>query len=269
MKLRTCNKTCIVIAAFLLTCAGIHGAIIQDSTFNNADWNAAKVLDTTPGAAASFSALQVASGGNPGAYRQVTHTLEPGAIRVAHLLNIFYNPAVEGRISGIDYAYDLLNTSALAGTVVGYTPLLLQNGSYYGLALSGTPDQDGITIGGWTHFERFGLVASQFANYTSLGSGGANPDFSTSGAPIQIGYMSTNTGTDPGTTTSGIDNFMLVVIPEPRTFGLLIMGCLIFAFRQRGAWTMCSLPTKVGGGIKGGGRGNVSPSWARRMSSAA
>lgn len=40
-----------------------------DGTFNDADWTAAKFIDTTAGASATFSAGQVATGGNPGSYR--------------------------------------------------------------------------------------------------------------------------------------------------------------------------------------------------------
>jgi hypothetical protein len=203
------------------------GVTYQDSTFNNANWTATKALDTTAGNAATFSAGQVTTGGDPGAFREVTHNLDPGRIVVAHLLaGTTYNPSTQGAISAVSFSDDLIGLNE--GGVTGYTLLLFQNGSYYGTGAGGVAGDDAIGQGTWQHFSHVGLTALNFANYSPLGTGGLFPDFSSTGAPIQIGYMSTNTESGGfGTTTTGIDNFAVSItsVPEPCSAVLVIVAC--------------------------------------------
>src|SRR5215471_3610518 len=76
--------------------------IFSDATFNNADWNNTKILDTAGNA--SFSAFQVASGGNPGSFQETIQSLNQGQMGVGHLnITFVYDPSVQGAITSIDF----------------------------------------------------------------------------------------------------------------------------------------------------------------------
>jgi hypothetical protein len=103
--------------------------IFSDGTFNNADWNNTKILDTAGNA--SFSAFQVATGGNPGSFQETNQSLNQGWIVVSHLNSGFiYDPSVQGAITSIDFRSDLIEFSPLFGIEVGYGALLFQDGTY-------------------------------------------------------------------------------------------------------------------------------------------
>src|ERR1700740_1096256 len=82
----------------------------SDGTFNDTDWNAVAIWNSTE-PAATFSAQQMTSGGNPGAYRDVKHTLpSAGNLFVAHSRNgAIYNPGTQGAISSISFSHDLIH----------------------------------------------------------------------------------------------------------------------------------------------------------------
>ena len=135
-----------------------------------------------------------------------------GTIRVAHFFQVgvvSYDPSTQGAIVAIDQSYDLIGLQV--NGVVGYSPLLYQNGSYYGLSIGGGPiGADAIGQGTWQHFAHAGLTASDFGQYAISGSGGPHPDFSSTGAPIKIGYLNSNSFSGGATQISGIDNLSLV-----------------------------------------------------------
>ena len=242
---RTSARVASVIVA--LGCMGVAPSLavtFTDANFNNADWNATKIVDTTPGNAASFTAAQVTSGGNPGSFREVTQTYNSGAITVAHLNNpALYNPTTGGPISSVDFAYDIirLNPSSNA-PLVGYAGLAFQNGSHYEAPV------DTIGTATWTHFNHAGLSPSNFTRVA--GAGPATPDFSATGTPIRFGYITFNAaaaGSGVITTDSGIDNWTVNItssggsttgvpsaIPEPSTWLLLGSGLTgLAAWRKR------------------------------------
>ena len=114
-----------------------HAISFTDGTFNDADWTATKIQDTSSGSQSSFTVQQVSTGGNPAAYREVSQTFgfnSPGMrLRVAHLRDgALYNPALNGAITTIDFSFDLnwLNPPLVTGGV-GYEPLLFQDNTYY------------------------------------------------------------------------------------------------------------------------------------------
>jgi hypothetical protein len=59
--------------------------IFEDGTLADADWTSTKLVDTTPGAGALTSSMQVPTGGAPGSYRETSHTWQNGVIIVVHL----------------------------------------------------------------------------------------------------------------------------------------------------------------------------------------
>jgi len=228
-------KSVTITGTFLATtilCAAIIP--FSDGAFNPPDWTASKILDTTSGASATFSAFQATSGGTPGSYRGVDMTFNNGSIMVAHLSNFVYTPSSQGAITTIDYSYDLLQTNPPSpGAQVAYGPLIFQNNTYYVCCL--TPGEasassaDLVTAGGWKHFGRNGLTASSFSNgfggIPLFGPGPAQPDFSSTGGSIRFGYYSANSST--ATTHSGIDNYSVNVnnaAPESRILSQFAFG---------------------------------------------
>jgi DNA-binding beta-propeller fold protein YncE len=177
-----------------------------DGIFTDAYWTATKVIDTTSGQGAFFDAHQVSSGGNPGAFRYVLHSYDTGDIGVAHLRTGFeYDPSRAGPISGIDYSYDLIHLNPPPGQAVQYNLLLAQGGCLYQ-----SSRHDLIFTQAWTSFAHTGLGATDFIPVGSCPT--EQPDFSSSGSAIQLGYYSWNESTGGRLfRISGIDNWSVTV----------------------------------------------------------
>jgi hypothetical protein len=114
---------------------------LSDGTFNNSDWSITTVNNGGNGGTET-NVGQVATGGNPGAYRQFTQTVNasPGAGVESAVLafnesaNSTYDPSISGAISSIDFRLDdkvlgLVNTGL--GEGVGEGAALIQNGIIY------------------------------------------------------------------------------------------------------------------------------------------
>lgn len=163
---------------------------------------------------------QQAAGGNPGAYREMTHTnpvntVEPGMSTFVNILHRRlgweYNPAVSGAIDHIDMAMDRKIFSITSGGIpqfnlaVGHVFRIYQDGAAYFAT-------DGVTITDyeWETHSRVALRAEDF------GSPGNRPDFSASGAPISFGFTRSNTNTAQSVevvSVHGVDNFVVTVVP--------------------------------------------------------
>ncbi|MGD0768917.1 MAG: hypothetical protein ABSB42_12100 [Tepidisphaeraceae bacterium] len=210
-----------VLIGVLLSIRGPAPASVtfSDGTFLNANWSATKVIDTTDGQAATFSAGQVASGGNPGAYRQTTlnwyydgvYAGFSQGIWVAELDdNAIYNPSVSGAISSLSFSMDglLVGTNNEAG--VGESLLAFQNGTYY----LGPSSYFPMSPGAWVTDASSGLGSGAF---TAL-SGSSHPDFSGVGGPIEFGYVAATDGAAGGAlqcyNTVGTDNWSVTVIVQ-------------------------------------------------------
>ena len=175
-----------------------------------------------------FSATQVAAGGNPGEYRrQVNNYGGPGSIVTAHLnSSAIYDPSTQGALIQVDGNFDLYLFDGGNSQAVAYGVVLLQSGVYY---LSG--DRLALSAS-WTVFPPLGL---QESSLFEVGGGGAHPDFSATGAPMQFGYYVSNStsGAGPTQTDSGIDNWSLDLLSAPPqgvpVLGPLAIGTLILA----------------------------------------
>ncbi len=99
--------------AFGVSAAALcHPALAQtftDDTFANSDWASTKIVDTTSGSAATFTAAQDTANGSPQPpSRRTKHTYLSGLIRVAHLNNnSFYDPVASGALGSLTYSYNL------------------------------------------------------------------------------------------------------------------------------------------------------------------
>ncbi len=233
-------------AAFLLSAS--LPAMAAVTTFTDSSpgtsWISTKVTDTTAGSAATFSIVNQGSGGNTGAYRQVTHTFGFGGLGVAHLPDtttttaqqFCWYPISQGEVLTIDYCYDLVHTTGNGSSAVAYTMMIQQGGNYY------RPAQDAIFNTTWTSYSRFGLTANDFSRVqpnSLLLDTTQHPDFSAGAPTLILGYWSGNSHTSFGataTTISGMDNFRINLhhaVPEPSAALLGVGAAGLMLVRRR------------------------------------
>ncbi|AFZ48307.1 protein of unknown function DUF1555 [Cyanobacterium stanieri PCC 7202] len=235
------NLSKVVLTASALTFSFLvatpaQAATFFDGTFNDADWTRIVNITPSPSGSSGETATQSLSGGNPDAFRSMTHTLTGGtAVNVFHFNNnAIYNPAL-GAIVSIDYSADVRGLTPSAGTF-GDGFAILQDGRIF---RTGTT---GVSTGSpWQTKSLLGLTDG---NFFAL-DGGSGPDFSITGSLIQFGYERNNANFSPSPTartiTHGIDNWSVrlnlatVPVPEPSktpepstiiSLGLLGFGAL-------------------------------------------
>lgn len=212
------RTTLLCIAAALLSWQSLAQAVtVSDSTFADVDWT---ITSFSSGSGGTSSAAQVASGGNPGSFRNVTDQLNGGGVvSVVSGVNIYgpftYTPSVSGTIGSIDYSEDAACTSGCFGQGQSTGPALLQNGNYYTLCSSVIITGAGTTF---VNHALAGLTAADFGivalTSTNTCDPSVHPDFSSAAAPIKVGFFRAN-GTGPGgggyTLAAGIDNWQITL----------------------------------------------------------
>lgn len=209
-----------------------QGAMVfSDQAFGEADWEA---IDLNVDVGNTFSANQQAGGGNPGAFRRMTHTIPvSGSVVIFHkYLGGTYDPSVDGAIDHLDYQEDRIQISS-AAAVVG-RPALIQDGVVYEGPL------DIFFQGeGWHGQANPELTAEDFVEHGFLGNpeDGPHPNFSSLGEAISFGYIrGTSVQFNGLFTEHGIDNwsFTIVPVPEPGSLALLAgAGTLLLRRRAR------------------------------------
>ena len=162
------------------------------------------MIQNTPAGTGTFTVTVPTTGGFTGtgdAFRMTAQTYV-NSISVAHINTAYIFAPSSVSIAGLNYSYDLKFLGAQGRVLsVAYSPLLLQNDTYYAAA------SDNISGTNWTAFSRPSLIASDFVNVgglglvNALGPGPTNPDFSCNGAPIQFGYMTANSTPVPAAVT--------------------------------------------------------------------
>ncbi len=210
----------VALGTYIVASSAYATVIISDGTFNPSDW-AVNVTVSTGGA--TQTAQQNLSGGNPGAYRYMTHPLPlgPSSIGVAHLFQpASYTPSTQGAIISMDYSEDHIQFNP---SIIGARPLLMQgNTLFIGPSIN-------FTDLAWTTVSLTGLTAAAFSN------GSSHPDFSALGTTIQFGYGRSNTnnpGDPPLTTQHGIDNWSFTIhnavqgVPDSGGLSLPLLGLL-------------------------------------------
>ena len=216
---------------------------IYDTEFADTDWSATLVFDNTAGGV-TFTATQVATGGNPGAFREITHTYTgPGGFDIAHFYeSASYAPGVSGALASIDMSFDtaFFNYPGQGGSppeAVAIYPAIRQGALVYGTVYAGPYSTS--TSPTWETKTFTGLTASVFFAFAGQSQpSGTQPDFSSAGAPLYFGFITGNSSCCGGqnVTISGVDNFSVSAtpVPEPAT-GLLVMGGLLGLSRWLGA----------------------------------
>lgn len=208
------------------------GLVFFDGTFNDADW-------TVPVSHDFVGAGQVASGGNPGSYRLTRISFNEQFDFAANLNgNFLYAPSAQGAITGLTFASDLMTPNLFGGS---YFALARQAGVFYY-----DPSEPENASGNlWLHNSRtLGL-----GDFTRLDGAPGSPDFTSTGAAIEFGYLVIVAGAGFFESDTGIDNYSLTVsataVPEPSSILSLVLGLagltLSYGMRRR------SKPARVSG----------------------
>jgi len=236
--------------------ASASSVVLSDGEFAAADWTTAVV---SFGDGGTPTVDQVLTGGNPGSFRRIDLAIRaapsPTTFSALWLFNIYdaagYDPATQGAILSIDYGEDSIY---LGGQNDLGVPLGTSNGAH---AVSIALVQNGILYTStaylansesWTSRAFTGLGAGDF--FRADGAAGS-PDFSSTGAPMQLGFLDRVSGSVGGIgfdTATGIDNWSVTIhsVPEPSTailLGLSLAG--LFTLSRRGQRRERSLRREV------------------------
>ena len=229
--------TLAVLLAIISVASPAYGGpiVVFDGTFNNNDWTQTATVDPA-GSFFTATATQILTGGNPGAFREMTHTWGgPGeAVHVTldHMYNLFtYDPKTQGAIGSINYSEDgIILSSTFPSSVVGRGMDIFQDGVVY-RTFASNGGFYALTDTTWTTFSLTGLTATDFGS-----SSGTHPNFSATGDPMQFGYLRSNGLFGLQTIVNGIDNWTVTInpVPEPSSLWLAIIGGLglIAAWRR-------------------------------------
>lgn len=185
--------------------------VFSDEEFAPADWTT-QVVHATNGATQSMN--RVSSGGDPGAYRWMSHTLPAAPGGTSTRLWVFHrylagtvDPSLTP-VAEVDYAEDAVLLAT--GWAVGSRAALLQDGVVYV-----GPSSLVVTNLLWRPFCSAKLTAADFTDVESVvGLGTArHPDFSRTGTPISFGYLRHNgtSSTSQVYIPHGIDGWRVVV----------------------------------------------------------
>jgi hypothetical protein len=196
---------------------------VSDSTFLDANWSGTQFVAGNGG---TSTGAQVAAGGNPGSYRNVTDVLNaapPGSQTIVLSTHIYtpftYDPSVSGAIGSLNYAEDAACTAGCFGQGQSTGPALAQGGNLYILSSSSVITGPGLA---WAPHTLNALTAADFGlvNVTpfTLFDNTQHPNFSAGGAPIQFGFFRANgTSLNGGayTLAAGIDNWQITLGAAP------------------------------------------------------
>lgn len=191
----------------------IQSEMFSDSTFADSLWTLTPFIFGDGG---TTSGMQVASDGNPGAYRSVENIILAAptdstfsAIWGFHQrIGASFDPQAKGAIVSIDYMEDaILLEGGGQGQATG--PALMQDSKVYLSTGLVSPDST------WTAKMKNGLVASDYSLLENdLIDSSENPDFSQTALPIHLGFYranSTSIGSPAYSTVGGIDNWKTTV----------------------------------------------------------
>lgn len=210
MRLRTIPTTLAALLA-MATVAAAGVITISDSDFDDADWT--EIVTSLVGGGSSHSEGQVLSGGNPGAYRTMAHTLgggSPSRVAVMHIYTAQgYDPSTFDSFDGLTFYQDRIKTSGSGA--IGSAFGIMQDGSLWILP------SDSFSNTGWATVSQSTTDPSDF-----LGSG--TPDFSPGGSPIYFGYFRDNTSSGSVTLVHGVDNWSVDITATPEPASLLLLG---------------------------------------------
>lgn len=155
---------------------------------------------------------QLSSGGNPGSCLEITHTFTTGDASFTGGIktDFTYDPAAQGPILGLSVAADIDASTTGAGGSSAWQLIISQGGRrFYSVPFAEFP-----TPTGWVRVSISGLTPTNFDTNPFAHVGGVTPDgnqpnFSSSGGPMQFGFAFGNRVIGAGTlnNTFHLDNF--------------------------------------------------------------
>jgi hypothetical protein len=194
----------------LLVAVPVGASTIQwsDGEFNASSWEMTPFL--VDGNGGTSSAFQILSGGNPGAFRQITIIVNSAppytGIVFYHGFNAAaYNPSIQGALLEVEFSEDAIS---LPGSAGGQSsgPAIRQNGVVY------VTDWYGTTATTWTNHHLTHLTQADFHLYDDPT---VHPDFSSSGGEMGFGFFRGNSTYSGGyTTICGIDNWQMILTTD-------------------------------------------------------
>lgn len=188
--------------------------VFVDGDFPLGNWVAS--TESKEGAPSiTHSEERITSGGNPGAFRQMTVQMAPGTGggRVFHTFQSgAYDPAAEGAIYVIDFEEDCMIMQR--GTTSHLT--IEQAGRRYvtsSLRLGERSGVDSCASTSWRQLRRssFGSRDFTLADGPECNVGQSCPDFSATGQRMRFGYQRAPSGAPGESITHGIDNWKVTV----------------------------------------------------------
>lgn len=202
-----------------LAVSSTQGLVFEDGEFLLEDWVAS--TESKEGApSVVHSEERMTSGGNPGAFRQMTVQMASGTGggRVFHTRpSAAYDPATEGPIHVIDFEEDcMLMQSGTTMPLMTSRLMIEQAGRKYvaaGLRLGETSGVDSCASTTWRRVKRssFGSRDFTLADGPECNVGQSCPDFSATGQPMRFGYRRAPSGAPGDSITHGIDNWKVTV----------------------------------------------------------
>ena len=196
-----------------LAVAAAPGVVFQDGEFQPPDW-----LVTPYGDANAAAPVQLVerlpSGGNPGAFRKMTFTLnaQSGAGRVFYSdLAATYDPQTQGAVYVIDYAEDGISLQSDTSSSTLSNMLLEQGGRHY---IANIRDPSAAIPTAWSGVSSSNSLSAKDFNLFDgppCAAGERCPDFSALGGPMRFGYWRISFGVPGRTIAHGIDNWRVTV----------------------------------------------------------
>lgn len=230
------RSLCFVMVLSCSFVAATADVVLFDGTFDDGNWSTYTLLDTTTPGDASAASGQTSADGDPDPSRETNHDWQASSsgvsVRFGHLAShLVYDPGTQGPIDTLELQFDVRLPSPIRHVnTMGFGPLLVQDGLTYvaGVSYPFNPPTPWMTID-------FAPATSDPTNWNKFGAPG-HPDFSSSGAPITFGYFTSNGGSgtnDRLSATGRLDNYTLVITPEPGSAALFGLAGLALVRRRR------------------------------------
>lgn len=198
-----------------LLVSSMPAVVFTDGEFDPADWSASAIADPAQNGP-THTEDRSASGGLPGAFRHMVHTMTagPSSLRVFNAkASAVYDPMVLGAIHAIDYREDCdrLSATSSAIDVLSYATIEQAGRRYASISGRGCLS---LWVNNFNQLPSLGAADFRQVDGPACGASESCPDFSAGGAPLRFGFerrVSRAAGAPPASVEHGIDNWKVSV----------------------------------------------------------